>query len=340
MLKKTGAPTGTAVAKIYAHSGTYGTSSVPTGAALWTSEAQDVTTLSATNGRSVFFRFAPRGQPNLNDTTVYTAVIEFSGGDASNYIEVGNDGSAPGHGGNAAEYNGAWAAVARDLCFSVETCYRRAVFVTADFATAGKQHTWEIAKRINKDCGNHWQASTTYPVGQVVTPGNGRQYRATSVSGTGTTGATEPAWTKTIGATFTDNAGANQVVWTCEPLKTLSLWAWTDRWNNLYIDTQIEGFGGGTEGEQSPEVPFQVAGTFPHIGGTAYPALGNISLQANAYSNQTFEDVFEGTCGIPTSTAPGILDLEISYEGVRTIDAASTYLGTITRSFYQPYGGV
>jgi flagellar hook protein FlgE len=36
----------------------------------------------------------------------------------------------------------------------------------------------------------------------------------TSVSGTGTTGAAAPAWNKTVGGTTTDNAGANQVVWT------------------------------------------------------------------------------------------------------------------------------
>ena len=41
-LKKKGSPTGNAVVKIYAHSGTYGTSSVPTGSALATSDNFDV----------------------------------------------------------------------------------------------------------------------------------------------------------------------------------------------------------------------------------------------------------------------------------------------------------
>src|SRR3990170_1331257 len=45
-LKKTGSPTGNAVAKLYAHSGTYGTSSIATGAALATSGTLNVATLT------------------------------------------------------------------------------------------------------------------------------------------------------------------------------------------------------------------------------------------------------------------------------------------------------
>src|SRR5688572_28958602 len=45
-LNKTGSPTGTAVVKVYAHSGTFGTDSVPTGAALATSDTFDVATLT------------------------------------------------------------------------------------------------------------------------------------------------------------------------------------------------------------------------------------------------------------------------------------------------------
>src|SRR5690348_15362400 len=48
LLSKTGVPTGNVVACIYAHSGTYGTSSVPTGSPLATSDPLDVSTLTTT----------------------------------------------------------------------------------------------------------------------------------------------------------------------------------------------------------------------------------------------------------------------------------------------------
>lgn len=65
-----------------------------------------------------------------------------------------------------------------------------------------------------------WAANTVYAVGsyvrQLATPtvGNERVFKATSTSGTGTSGASEPSWSLNDGATTTDNAGANQIVWT------------------------------------------------------------------------------------------------------------------------------
>lgn len=65
-----------------------------------------------------------------------------------------------------------------------------------------------------------WQANHAYNVGDIVrqaatpTQGNERCFRCSSKSGTGTSGASEPSWTLTKNGTTTDNAGANQVVWT------------------------------------------------------------------------------------------------------------------------------
>lgn len=64
-----------------------------------------------------------------------------------------------------------------------------------------------------------WAAATALTVGTLRRPtaptaGNERTYRVSSISGTGTTGASEPTWPLTAGSTVTDNAGANQVVWT------------------------------------------------------------------------------------------------------------------------------
>lgn len=60
-----------------------------------------------------------------------------------------------------------------------------------------------------------WQASTVVTLGQRRVPvvSNGHQYQVDSISGTGSTAASEPTWPTTSGATVIDNAGANQVVW-------------------------------------------------------------------------------------------------------------------------------
>lgn len=62
-----------------------------------------------------------------------------------------------------------------------------------------------------------WAASTAYPQGTFRRPtvANGFRYEATAVAGTGTSAAAEPTWPTTVGATVIDNAGANQITWTC-----------------------------------------------------------------------------------------------------------------------------
>lgn len=121
-LSKTGAPTGNAVAKLYAHSGTYGTSSVPTGSALATSRTFDVSTLSTITQDLTPFHF---DSPfSLVSGTHYVVTIEYVGGDASNFIQVGHQQFSPSHGGNASSFNGSWSAFAtRDCIFYVETCW-------------------------------------------------------------------------------------------------------------------------------------------------------------------------------------------------------------------------
>ncbi len=67
-----------------------------------------------------------------------------------------------------------------------------------------------------------WAASTPYPLGQYIAPSTaaknvGFYFKATSISGAGQSGTSEPNWASAagIGDTITDNAGANQIVWTC-----------------------------------------------------------------------------------------------------------------------------
>jgi hypothetical protein len=132
-LKKNGTPTGTAVAKLYAHSGVYGTSSVPTGRCLAISDTFDVSTLTTTAGL-VEFKFT---YPYTLTATNWCIVLEYTAGTAANYVQVGYDASAAGHGGNKATYaSAAWTASAtEDVCFY---CYN--FTYTTGTATAAKSN--------------------------------------------------------------------------------------------------------------------------------------------------------------------------------------------------------
>jgi hypothetical protein len=120
-LRKVGSPTGNAVVKLYTHSGTFGTSSVPTTPLLATSKNFDVSTLT-TSLADYKIEFDDSEFFTLVNTTKYVIAIEYSGGGGSDYIELGYD-AAGAHGGNMATYNGTiWTAVAADdLYFYVRT---------------------------------------------------------------------------------------------------------------------------------------------------------------------------------------------------------------------------
>jgi hypothetical protein len=113
--------TGNVTAKLYAHSGTFGTSSVPTGSALVSSTtitAQDVPTYAYL---PIDFLFNISGQ-TLTGATHYVVTIEYAGGSATHYLMVGCDASSPTHAGNSCSYAGSWSADAsKDLCFAVFT---------------------------------------------------------------------------------------------------------------------------------------------------------------------------------------------------------------------------
>jgi hypothetical protein len=68
-----------------------------------------------------------------------------------------------------------------------------------------------------------WAATTAYALGTFRRPiaANGFLYEVTAVSGTGTSGGAEPAWPTTPGLTVVDNAGPNQLTWTCRTYAVL-----------------------------------------------------------------------------------------------------------------------
>lgn len=118
-LKKVGTPTGSGRARIYAITGTYGTSAEPTGAVLAYSDPFDWTTLTTTS-QWVTLNFTDENQIYLTEghyAIVITADLS-SSVSGTRYIAVG---TGIGHDGNLASYeNGAWDTSAlRDLLFYV-----------------------------------------------------------------------------------------------------------------------------------------------------------------------------------------------------------------------------
>ena len=119
-LAKTGSPTGYAYAKLYAHTGAYGSGGKATGAALATSDPvlvsdipiADIYALTDFNFRSPYL---------LTKDTVYVIAFEGTGVNSSNYLRVA--GVSPGGtdpGNDCYSLNGTdWTALANDLCFYV-----------------------------------------------------------------------------------------------------------------------------------------------------------------------------------------------------------------------------
>ncbi len=121
-LKKTGTPSGNITATLYEHSGTYGTSSVGTGSALATSENVSCDLVDTTY-REIEFNFNGSQQVSLTASTNYVIAIEYSGGDASNYLSI--DGvDTSGHDGNRCDYVSSWTADSSDdLYFKLFTSW-------------------------------------------------------------------------------------------------------------------------------------------------------------------------------------------------------------------------
>lgn len=93
-----------------------------------------------------------------------------------------------------------------------------------------------------------WPTSTAVTVGSTVVDSNGNLEKVTSISGTGTTGGAAPVWGAAPGSTTTDNAGANQVVWTnLGPVSTvpgpISFTGLADGASNLNFNWNLDGAG-------------------------------------------------------------------------------------------------
>jgi hypothetical protein len=72
-------PTGNAYVEIYAHTGTYGTNSRPTGVVLATSDAFDVSGSPTYPGGPTSFTFSGANRITLNAATYYVAILHYNG---------------------------------------------------------------------------------------------------------------------------------------------------------------------------------------------------------------------------------------------------------------------
>jgi hypothetical protein len=88
--------------------------------------------------------------------------------------------------------------------------YNALLYVVAEFAGPVYRHYY-------LDDPTAWVTATAYAVGVFRRPtvANGYRYEVTAILGTGTSGGAEPVWPTTVGSTVIDNAGANQITWTC-----------------------------------------------------------------------------------------------------------------------------
>ena len=120
-LTKTSSPTGNIVAKLYAHTGTFGTSSKPTGSALAVSDNVDIATVSSVTIDLHEFTFSGANQYLMSASTKYCIAIEFTGGDSSNKLYAGTDTSSPTADGNSAYlFSSDWyESGSEDMCFYV-----------------------------------------------------------------------------------------------------------------------------------------------------------------------------------------------------------------------------
>ena len=122
LTKWIGSPTGNATVDIYTHSGTFGTSSVPTGISLATSGNFDVSAITAIlpSFELISFTFSGDNKIVLENGTRYVVIISHDGTDA-NCIAVGIDDTSPAHSGNMClKFSGIWYSTSiYDACFYV-----------------------------------------------------------------------------------------------------------------------------------------------------------------------------------------------------------------------------
>lgn len=120
-LKKAASPTGNAIAYLYNSTGVLGSTAVPNGNPIATSNPFDVSTLT-TSYQLITFTFSGINRFILNPNTNYCIVISYLNGDATNKVFLGTDNSSPTATGNrsfSAAGVAPWTTGASDICYYI-----------------------------------------------------------------------------------------------------------------------------------------------------------------------------------------------------------------------------
>jgi hypothetical protein len=151
-LKKVGSATGNLVAKLYAHTGTFGSAGTATGSALATSVNIDVSKLTTSYAET---EIGFDTQYFMTASTNYFISIEYTG-TATDYVHVEGDSTGT-HAGNLATYAGSWTAqAAEDLNFKIFTNARLyglngEIFrgITHEINIDGGSGTWSAVEHVS-----------------------------------------------------------------------------------------------------------------------------------------------------------------------------------------------
>lgn len=131
-LRKYGTPTGNLIVRLYAHTGTFGSSGIPTGSSLANGSSFSIASLT-TSYQLIEFTFSGTHQYLMELNTAYCIQLEVADGvlGSGNYVMVGADFSTASHEGNQVRYlYSAWAyETTKDTCF-----YLYGIDMTHDFA--------------------------------------------------------------------------------------------------------------------------------------------------------------------------------------------------------------
>jgi hypothetical protein len=113
-----GSPTGNVYAKLYSHSGVYGTSSVGD-TLLATSDIRNANTITPGSWGVYDFTFSGTQKYNMVSGSKHVIVVSYNDGDASNHLYVGGDSGTLGHSGNKCNYLGSWGYENYEIIFYV-----------------------------------------------------------------------------------------------------------------------------------------------------------------------------------------------------------------------------
>ena len=145
-----GSPTGNTEARLYAHTGTFGSSGIPTGAVLATSTPIDVTTISTTNGWIVF-NFD--GTFTLANGTAYCIVwVPPPTSTGANAVQYNSDSTSPTHPGNLVRHDGSsWLFSANDVIHAVHAA---AAAVVVPYASTNLTDAAATSNRLGAGSGS------------------------------------------------------------------------------------------------------------------------------------------------------------------------------------------